>query len=90
MNTLQRLNAPVELIVSLNSRDRVDANKVFVERQYAHPVFSEQTLQAQQNWETISGHQHTYYCGAYWGWGFHEDGVNSALRVVEQLSGISE
>lgn len=90
MNTLQRLNAPVELIVSLNSRERVDANKVFVERQYAHPVFSEQTLQAQQNWESISGHQHTYYCGAYWGWGFHEDGVNSALRVVEQLSGISE
>lgn len=85
MNTLQRLNAPVELIVSLNSADRVDANKVFAERQYAHPVFTEKTLQSQQRWSEISGHQHTFYCGAYWGWGFHEDGVNSALQVVEQI-----
>lgn len=86
MNTLQGLNAPVELIVSLNSSDRVDPNKVFTERHYAHPVFNEKTLQSQQRWQAISGQQHTYYCGAYWGWGFHEDGVNSALNVVKQFA----
>lgn len=85
MNTLQQLDAPVEFIVSLNSADRVDPNKVFVERHYAHPVFNESTLQSQQRWAEISGHKHTYYCGAYWGWGFHEDGVKSALNVVEQF-----
>ncbi len=87
MNTLQNLNAPLEFIVSLNSADRVDPNKVFVERRYAHPVYTEETLAAQQRWSDISGKQHSYYCGAYWGWGFHEDGVSSALRVVEQLRG---
>lgn len=85
MNTLQNLNAPVEFIASLNSADRVDPNKVFVERHYSHPVYTEQTLAAQQRWSDISGKQHSYFCGAYWGWGFHEDGVSSALRVVEQL-----
>lgn len=85
MNTLQQLDAPVEFIVSLNSADRVDPNKVFVERHYAHPVFDASTLQSQQRWAEISGHKHTFYCGAYWGWGFHEDGVKSALNVVEQF-----
>lgn len=85
MNTLQGLDAPLEFIVSLNSAERVDANKVFLERHYTHPVYNEQTLQSQQRWSEISGHQHTYFCGAYWGWGFHEDGVKSALNVVEQI-----
>lgn len=90
MNTLQQLNAPVEFIVSLNSADRVNPNLVFAERQYAHPVYTEQTLQSQQRWVDISGHQHTYFCGAYWGAGFHEDGVTSALKVVEQIDGERE
>ncbi|HDZ16045.1 hypothetical protein LCGC14_0924140 [marine sediment metagenome] len=86
MNTLQNLDAPVELIVSLNSADRVDPQKVFLERHYAHPVYTEKTLQTQKRWSDISGHNNTYYCGAYWGWGFHEDGVKSALRVVDQIA----
>lgn len=86
MNTLQGLNAPVEFIVSLNSAERVDPDKVFLERHYSHPVFNKKTIQSQQRWGEISGQQHTYFCGAYWGWGFHEDGVTSALNVVEQIS----
>jgi len=89
MNTLQGLNAPVEFIVSLNSVERVDPEKVFLERQYSHPVYNEQTLQSQQRWSEISGQQHSYFCGAYWGWGFHEDGVKSALNVVEQIAAMA-
>lgn len=85
MNTLQGLDAPLEFIVSLNSAERVDASKVFLERHYSHPVYNEQTLKSQQRWSEVSGHQHTYFCGAYWGWGFHEDGVKSALKVVDQI-----
>ncbi|WP_438970465.1 NAD(P)/FAD-dependent oxidoreductase, partial [Methylophaga sp.] len=85
MNTLQQINAPIEFIVSLNSAGQVDPNKVFLERHYSHPVYNEQTLQSQKRWSDISGHQHSYFCGAYWGWGFHEDGVKSALNVVEQI-----
>ncbi len=87
MNTLQNLGAPVEFIVSLNSANRVDPEKILLERHYSHPVYTEKTLAAQQRWADISGQRQTYFCGAYWGWGFHEDGVKSALNVVQQLNG---
>lgn len=85
MNTLQGLDAPVDFIVSLNANQTVDPSKVYLSRQYMHPIYTNETLQAQQRWAEINGEQHTYYCGAYWGWGFHEDGVKSALRVVDHI-----
>ena len=54
---------------------------------YTHPVFTPGGVAAQARWAEISGHDHTHYCGAYWRWGFHEDGVWSALRVSERLGG---
>lgn len=86
MNTLQNLSAPLEFIVSLNSGQRIDPAKVFLSRRYEHPVYTQQTIVAQQRWSEIAGEHHSYFCGAYWGWGFHEDGVKSALRVVEAIS----
>ena len=44
-------------------------------------------VQAQARFEQINAHRHTHFCGAYWGWGFHEDGVRSAVRVAERLGG---
>ncbi|MEX0615203.1 MAG: dehydrogenase, partial [Methylophaga sp.] len=85
MNTLQGIDAPLEFIVSLNSNHLVDPAKVFLGRRYAHPIYNAATLAAQKRWDELAGDQHTFYCGAYWGWGFHEDGVNSALRVIETL-----
>lgn len=85
MNTLQNLSAPLEFIVSLNSGQHVDPAKVFLSRRYEHPVYTQQTLLAQQRWSDIAGEHHSYFCGAYWGWGFHEDGVKSALRVVKAI-----
>lgn len=90
MNTLQNLSAPLEFIVSLNSGQQIDPAKVFLSRRYEHPVYTQQTLVAQQRWSEIAGEQHSYFCGAYWGWGFHEDGVNSALRVLDALTRDSE
>jgi predicted NAD/FAD-binding protein len=88
MNTLQSLDAPVEFIVSLNSNHLVDSNKVFVSRNYMHPVYTEATINAQQRWAEISGVNRIHYCGAYWGWGFHEDGISSALKVVEAIEAV--
>jgi predicted NAD/FAD-binding protein len=85
MNTLQSLNAPAELIVSLNSGHLIDPKKVLVHRRYAHPIYNLSTLNAQRRWQEVADTQHTFYCGAYWGWGFHEDGVSSALRVIDAL-----
>ncbi|MCB2426176.1 NAD(P)/FAD-dependent oxidoreductase [Methylophaga pinxianii] len=85
MNTLQSLDAQQELIVSLNSGHLIDPKKVLVHRRYAHPIYNLSTLHAQRRWQEIADTQHTFYCGAYWGWGFHEDGVSSALRVIAAL-----
>ena len=54
---------------------------------YAHPVYTRAGVAAQRRWAEISGAPATHYCGAYWRWGFHEDGVLSALRVSEALGG---
>ncbi len=49
---------------------------------YQHPVFTHRSVSAQAQHESVLGANHTYFCGAYWGYGFHEDGVDSALRVA--------
>jgi predicted NAD/FAD-binding protein len=86
MNHLQRLRASEDFCVSLNMTERIDPAKVIACFDYAHPVFTAEGVAAQQRWAEISGASgRTRYCGAYWGFGFHEDGVVSALRAVEGL-----
>jgi uncharacterized protein len=83
MNHLQKLTAPVEFCVTLNMTDRIDPSKIIKVIPYAHPVYTQAGVDAQARWPEISGVRRTHYCGAYWGWGFHEDGVVSAQRVCE-------
>ena len=52
---------------------------------YRHPVLSAAAVEAQSHWEEISGADRVHYAGAYWGSGFHEDGVRSALRVARRF-----
>lgn len=85
MNHLQRLNANEAFCVSLNMTDRIDPAKIIETIAYAHPVYTAAGVAAQARWGEISGTRRTHFCGAYWGWGFHEDGVVSALRACEAL-----
>ena len=85
MNILQGIEAPETFCVTLNDTGSVNPHKILGRFTYEHPVFSLDGLAAQQRWEEISGVQNTWYCGAYWRNGFHEDGVVSALRVAEAL-----
>jgi len=85
LNHLQRLIAPEDFCVSLNMTDRVDEAKVIATIDYSHPVYTPAGVAAQARHGEISGVRRTRYCGAYWGWGFHEDGAVSALRAVEGL-----
>jgi predicted NAD/FAD-binding protein len=87
MNRLQALDADRQFCVTLNRSDRIDPAHVLRTIQYAHPVYTAAGAHAQQRHEEISGQRRTHYCGAYWGWGFHEDGVSSAVRVAERLGG---
>ncbi|WP_442112666.1 NAD(P)/FAD-dependent oxidoreductase [Pseudomonas sp. NUPR-001] len=83
MNILQGIEAPVTFCVSLNQNAQVDPAQVLARFNYAHPQYSLTALTAQARHAELQGCQHSYYCGAYWGNGFHEDGVLSALQVAQ-------
>jgi len=85
MNRLQSLRAEQEFCVTLNHSERIDPARVIRRISYAHPVYTEAGVRAQSRVHEISGRNRTHFCGAYWGWGFHEDGVVSALRVGERF-----
>ncbi len=87
MNRLQSLRAEREFCVTLNRTDAIDPAHVIRKIAYAHPVYTAAAVEAQRRFEEISGWRRTHFCGAYWGWGFHEDGVRSALRVAQRLGG---
>ncbi|HSD22910.1 MAG TPA: FAD-dependent oxidoreductase [Solirubrobacterales bacterium] len=87
MNRLQSLRADRDFFVTLNVTEAIDPDAIIRTVDYAHPVFTPGGIAAQRRWSQISGVRRTHYCGAYWRWGFHEDGVWSALRVAERLGG---
>jgi predicted NAD/FAD-binding protein len=85
MNRLQALRAEREFCVTLNRTAEIAPEHIIRTISYAHPVFTREGMAAQQHVNEISGQHRTHFCGAYWGWGFHEDGVVSALRVAERF-----
>jgi predicted NAD/FAD-binding protein len=84
MNHLQRLRADRDFCVTLNRTEAIDPAKIIRTISYAHPVYTPAGVAAQQRHGAISSFERrTHYCGAYWGWGFHEDGVRSAIHACE-------
>ena len=85
MNILQGLDAPETFCVTLNDTASINPHRILGRFNYAHPQFTLAGMQAQQRWEDINGQRSTWFCGAYWQNGFHEDGLSSGLRVAESL-----
>src|SRR5262249_28795476 len=85
MNRLQQLKAGQQYLVTLNQTSEIDPRKVLRKMGYSHPLYTIQSVRAQARWQEISGKNRTHFCGAYWFYGFHEDGMNSALRVARSL-----
>ena len=85
LNRLQGLRSEHEICLTLNRPDAIDPQRVLATFGYAHPVFDAAAVRAQRRAAEINGRNGTSFCGAYWGYGFHEDGVQSALRVCEQF-----
>jgi len=87
MNILQGIRAAETFCVTLNNTEAINPHRILGRFTYAHPVFSLAGMAAQQRWDEINGQRRTWYCGAYWRNGFHEDGVVSALRVARGIGG---
>ncbi len=85
MNRLQSLNTAEDYCVTLNANGAVDPGQALRRMVYEHPLFTRAAIRAQELWPDISGKNHTHFCGAYWFYGFHEDGVRSGIRVAEAL-----
>ena len=85
MNILQGLDAPETFCVTLNDTASINPHRILGRFNYAHPQFTLACSQAQQRWADINGQHNTWFCGAYWQNGFHEDGLSSGLRVAESL-----
>jgi uncharacterized protein len=85
MNRLQALSTREDYCVTLNANGAIAEDRSLKRMVYHHPVFDRAAVRAQQRWGEISGQNHTHFCGAYWFYGFHEDGVRSALRVAASL-----
>ncbi|HEX7961296.1 MAG TPA: FAD-dependent oxidoreductase [Terriglobales bacterium] len=85
MNRLQGLNTARQYFVTLNASAGINERTILRELEYSHPLYTVNAVRAQKDWDTISGRNRTHFCGAYWFYGFHEDGLNSALRVARAL-----
>lgn len=85
MNRLQALDCRQEYLVTLNRTEAIDPARVLRKFVYHHPVYSTRAVAAQRRHAEIDGAHGVHFCGAYWGYGFHEDGVNSALAVLARL-----
>jgi predicted NAD/FAD-binding protein len=85
MNMLQGLDSPEPLLVTLNHGDAIDPARVILRTTYHHPVFTPAAVAAQARHRELNGYAGTYYCGAWWRYGFHEDGVVSALAALEHF-----
>ncbi len=82
MNLLQSIDAPVQFLVTLNRTAAIDPEKVIARIPYAHPVYTRAGVDAQRRQNEISGVNRTFYAGAYWGFGFHEDGLRSGYEAA--------
>lgn len=85
MNRLQRLPEDPPFFVTLNRTAAIDPARILRRIEYHHPIYTPGARLAQGRWAEINGVHHTWFAGAWWGWGFHEDGVQSALRVCRAL-----
>jgi len=85
LNRLQNLPADQQFCVTLNPNGDIDDRRVLRRMVYAHPLYNRKAIRAQERWREVSGVNRTHYCGAYWYYGFHEDGLRSALRVANAL-----
>ncbi len=84
MTDLMRLPVSQQYLVSLNDH-RIDPSKILYETTYSHPVFDGPAIAAQRRVGEISGTNRTHFAGAYWSFGFHEDGMASGLRACAEL-----
>jgi predicted NAD/FAD-binding protein len=88
MNILQGINSDTTFCVTLNATDAIDPKSIIGCFNYSHPVFTSESVNSSARWNDVNGIDHTWFAGAYWGNGFHEDGVISGKRVANAINSL--
>ena len=88
MNSLQSLATDTQVFVTLNPHQPIDPDRTIRRFEYTHPLFDAAAIRAQKRLWQLQGQRNTWFCGAYFGSGFHEDGIQAGLAVAEQLGGL--
>ena len=87
MNNLQKLDTKKDIFVTLGNYPEIDKERIFKSLYYEHPLYTEQTLEAQKLVKSIQGKNKTFYVGAHLGYGFHEDGIKSTVEMLKIING---
>jgi len=90
MNILQGLDARAQFLVTLNPTMDIDPERIIRKIAYQHPVFTPEGVAAQGRRDELMGRNHSFYCGAWWSYGFHEDGVKSGLAAAAAVQAWSQ
>lgn len=85
VNLLQKINCRENIFITLNPNQKIYKDYIIYETSYEHPVFNTKTVQARKHIESIQGTKNTWFCGAWMGFGFHEDGLVSGLNVAKKF-----
>jgi uncharacterized protein len=85
MNVLQGFDSPDPFVVTLNRTEAIDPRRILRRMSYAHPVYTHASVAAQRRKTEIQGRRRAWFAGAYWGWGFHEDGMRSAVELARDF-----
>ena len=85
LNNLQNLKTQKNYFLTLNPIVNIDKNKIIKKVEFTHPFYNLNTINAQKHLSDLQGVNNTYFCGSYFGYGFHEDGLNSGIEVSNKL-----
>jgi predicted NAD/FAD-binding protein len=89
MNLLQGFSSPEPFVVTLNRSNAIDPKRILRRMSYEHPVYTHASVAAQTRKAEIQGRRHVWFAGAYWGWGFHEDGIRSAVELAHDFERVA-
>ena len=90
MNRLQSLNSNTQYLVTLNSDIEIPEKYIHYKTKYTHPRYTQESMSTQEQLPLLNGVNNTYFCGSYFGYGFHEDAVKSAVNIVTEIDGSYE
>jgi len=86
LNKLQNLKTDKNYFLTLNPVEEIDQNKIIKQEKFTHPFFNNENVSLQKDLHLLQGRKRTWFCGSYFGYGFHEDGLKSSMELIKKFN----